>query len=149
ALAKAAQLKVAYAAAPFIAETTLALLPQIDLLAVNEGEARALGDELGVDPVAIPVPHLLITKGAKGSVFIANGKSHRQSAFKVTPVDTTGAGDTFLGAFLAHFTKDEDAKTALRFAAAASAIQVTREGAAPAIPQEEEVLQFMKEARTV
>lgn len=148
ALAKAAKLKVAYAAAPFIAETTLALLPDIDLLAVNEGEAAALGAELGVDPMAIPVPQLLITKGAKGSVFIANGKYHEQSAFKVIPVDTTGAGDTFLGAFLAHFTKDGDVSAALRFAAAASAIQVTRKGAAPAIPHSQVVLQFMIKAET-
>jgi ribokinase len=67
-----------------------------------------------------------------------------QSSFAVTPVDTTGAGDTFLGSFIARFDAGNDAATSLRYASAASAIQVTRMGAAPAIPHETDVLEFLE-----
>jgi ribokinase len=86
-----------------------------------------------------------VTKGAKGADLHTYQETIHQPAFNVTPQDTTGAGDTFLGAFMAEFTLSNSPAKALRFAAAASAIQVTRAGAAPAIPMREEVLAFLKE----
>ena len=142
--AKAAGLKIAYSAAPFDADVALPLLEQIDFLAVNETEAADLAKAAGRDVQDLGVPQLLMTKGADGAEFYAYGTVYSQAAFRVTPVDSTGAGDTFLGAFLARLTAGEDAQSALRFAAAASAIQVTRQGAANAIPTFTETMEFLE-----
>ena len=142
--AKAAGYRLAYSAAPFKAETVENILPMIDLLAVNEIEAAALADHLHVAQNEIPVSELLITKGAKGSVLMTGNEQHSQSAISVEALDTTGAGDTFLGSFLANYCEGVDAKTALEYAAHASALQVTRAGAATAIPGQDEVETFMQ-----
>ena len=137
--------RTAYSAAPFEANHAIPMLDHIDLLAVNEVEATSLQDALGRDPCELGLRYLLVTKGAKGADLHTYQETIHQPAFNVTPQDTTGAGDTFLGAFMAEFTLSNSPAKALRFAAAASAIQVTRAGAAPAIPMREEVLAFLKE----
>lgn len=138
-------LQVCYSAAPFEAAAVEAVLPHLTLLAVNEGEAAALGAALGRAPDELGVDHVLVTRGAAGAVLHSRGRLFEQPAFAVTPVDTTGAGDTFLGAFMAAF-QTGDAQTALRHAAAASALQVTRAGAAPAIPDKAEIEAFLNDA---
>jgi ribokinase len=143
--AKSKNLRVAYSAAPFEAEHAIPMLDHIDLLAVNEVEAAALQAALGKDPRDIGLRYLLVTKGAEGADLHTHHETIHQPSFKVSPQDTTGAGDTFLGAFMAEFTLSNSPAKALRFAAAASAIQVTRAGAAPAIPLRNEVLTFLKE----
>ena len=143
--ARSAGFKIAYAAAPFVRDITLALLPFIDLLAVNEGEAKELSDALRKPVEDFPVSRVLVTRGSSGSSFFHDGSRTDQTAFRVEAVDTTGAGDTFLGAFLARYTASLEIEPSLEFATAASAIQVTREGAAPAIPTREEVLKFLRE----
>jgi len=143
--AKAAGYKIAYSAAPFIAETTIRILPHVDLLAVNEGEATELAKTLGLSLKDIPVPQLLTTKGTEGAEFKSGNSTTTQSAFSVEAVDTTGAGDTFFGCFLAEYSKKPDIQSALRFAAAASALQVTKPGAATAIPARAEVMKFLQE----
>ncbi|MEM7291122.1 MAG: PfkB family carbohydrate kinase, partial [Pseudomonadota bacterium] len=146
--AKQAGFGIAYAAAPFVAETTIALLPQIDFLAVNEGEAAALATTMGIGPQSIPVPRLLITKGAEGSWFRENDAVFEQFAFPVEAVDTVGAGDTFLGSFLSEHDAGKDAAHSLRYAAAASAVQVTKPGAATAIPDREKVEKFLEQRKS-
>ncbi|GGA16802.1 ribokinase [Neptunicoccus cionae] len=143
-LAKAKGLRVAYSAAPFDADHAIPLLDHIDLLAVNEGEAAALQSALGKDIQSLGLPYLLITKGSKGATLYAGGQQFDQDSFTVTPKDTTGAGDTFLGAFVAELSASDDPAKALQFAAAAAAVQVTRAGAAPAIPTREDTLSFLK-----
>ena len=61
-----------------------------------------------------------------------------QEAYKVQAVDTTAAGDTFTGYFLAQRMNGADVKQALAMASAASALAVSRKGAAPSIPEREE-----------
>ena len=112
---------------------------------VNALEADALAQALNVDASELPVDHVLITRGGDGASFFSNGEEVTQPAFKVTPVDTTGAGDTFLGSFLALFSNGAPAGEALAYAAAASALQVTGSGAANAIPARTEVEAFLKE----
>ena len=143
--AKAHGFRVAYSAAPFVANQTLPLLESIDLLAVNALEAEALCAAMRVPPEALPVPSMVVTRGSEGAVYYVEGEMIEQPAFHVDPVDTTGAGDTFLGAFLAHLTTGNEADAALRFASAASAIQITRPGAADAIPELQEIERFLEE----
>ena len=142
--AKSAGYKLVYSAAPFKAEIVENILPMIDLLAVNEIEAAALADHLNVPLNEIPVPQLLITKGSKGSVLKVGEEQFAQDAISVDALDTTGAGDTFLGSFLANYCEGTDAETALKYAAHASALQVTKAGAATAIPSQSEVETFMQ-----
>ncbi|MEM7441599.1 MAG: ribokinase [Pseudomonadota bacterium] len=143
--AKARGLMVCYSAAPFDAMAVADLLPYLDLLAVNEGEAAALEAAQGKPATKLGVPHVLITRGSDGAVFHSDGTVYEQNSFPVTPVDTTGAGDTFLGAFMARFIETDPA-TALRFAAACAAMQVTGAGAAGAIPAKADVEAFLKDA---
>ena len=145
AMAKARGLKTAYAAAPFDAAAAAGLVGSVDLLAVNEVEAAQLAAHLGMAAEALPVPELLVTLGSRGARYRAGEMVCEVAAFAVTPVDTTGAGDTFLGAFLAARDGGAGPEAALRQASAAAAIQVTRPGAADAIPTAAEVLAFLRE----
>lgn len=145
-LARQNGLRTAYAAAPFDAAIAAEMLPLIDLLAVNEGEADALCRHLGRPIEALEVPLLLVTLGIRGARWIANGEAIEVPAFRVKAVDTTGAGDCFLGYALAGLDADLPPRQALRRAAAAAAIQVTRPGAAEAIPKAAEVDRFLADA---
>lgn len=137
--------KIAYSAAPFSPELAADLLPLTDLLVVNETEAAELADTCGGTVDEIKVPMLLVTLGAKGCWLRSDNGTLHQDAFAVQAVDTTGAGDTFLGSFLAQFDTHSNAAQALRYAAAASALQVTKHGAANAIPPYQDVIDFLKE----
>lgn len=142
-VAKANGMRVAYAAAPFDADAALEMLPVTDLLAVNEIEAAQLSAALGVDADDLPVAQVLITRGAKGATLQADGTIISVDAFKVEPVDTTGAGDTFLGYFMAAIDLGLTPADALTRASGASALQVTKAGAAEAIPALADVQKFL------
>ncbi|HSG04099.1 MAG TPA: ribokinase [Marinobacterium sp.] len=141
--AKAQGLKVCYSAAPFVAATTVDLLPLADLLVVNEVEAQALASALGCMVENIPVPHLLITLGASGARYIGQEGAWQLPSPKVEAVDTTGAGDTFLGFLLAALTQNQNIQAAMHLALNAAALQVTRPGTAAAIPTLDEVKRFI------
>lgn len=137
--------KIAYAAAPFDARKTIEMLPLCDLVAVNEIEAKQLSDALGEGVDTLPVNEVLVTRGSEGaSLYSKKNDVIEVKAFNVDPVDTTGAGDTFFGYFVASRDLGKDARQALTIASAASAIQVTRRGAADAIPSLEEVEIFLR-----
>ena len=143
-LAKDKGMKVAYAAAPFDSDAAAAMLPMTDLLAVNDIEAAQLSEALGVDAANIPVNQMLITRGADGATLQTGGEADFVKASRVEPVDTTGAGDTFLGYFLCSLDMGRTPQDALLHATAASAIQVTNLGAAEAIPTLSDVNEFLK-----
>ncbi|OIP86830.1 MAG: ribokinase [Rhodobacterales bacterium CG2_30_65_12] len=140
-LAREKRLFVVYSAAPFKPEVVSELLPHVDLLVLNEIEASQLADSLALPVADIPVPHLLITRGAKGAVWRdqASGKKTEVAAFPVNPVDTTGAGDCFIGYTVAGLDQGQPRDAALRLGAAAAALKVTRPGTADAIPDRAEV----------
>ena len=143
ALAKARGLKTAYAAAPFDAGAVEAVLPHLDILAMNEGEAAALKAHLGAEP---KVPLILTTLG-KAGVILRRANSPvplTVSAFDVDVVDTTGAGDTFFGVFVGAMDQGADMADAARTASAAAAICVTRAGAADAIPSRADIDAFLE-----
>lgn len=112
-----------------------------DWLVVNELELAALtGTEDPAEGVSCftarcPNKKLVLTLGEKGSLYAGNGMILRQAAFPVKAVDTTGAGDTYLGYFLAAYLRTGSPETALEHGARAAAVAVTRTGAAEAIPR--------------
>ena len=140
--ARAAGARVIYSAAPFGIEALRAVLPHVSILALNAGEAEATFRALGRD---LPIEGLLITRGAEGAEYrdIVRGECLHQPAFAVDAVDTTGAGDCLAGWFAAGLDRGEDPATALRHAAAAAALQVTRPGAGEAMPGRAEVMAFL------
>lgn len=140
---RAAGMKVAYAAAPFDPEAARRMIGLAELIAVNAVEAEQLAAQTGRDLDALGVPALLVTLGADGAVYRAGGAVTRTPAFPVDPVDTTGAGDTFLGYFLAGLDLGAPLAQALRRASAAAALQITRPGAGAAIPDGGEVDAFL------
>ncbi len=140
--ANAAGARVIYSAAPFDLQAVRQVLPHVTILAMNEGEAAQL---FAAMPGDLPVQGLLITRGSKGAEYrdLTTGRTHEQASFKVTPVDTTGAGDTFAGYFAAGLDGGLSIPDALRRASAAAALQVTRPGAGDAIPTAAEVDAFL------
>lgn len=90
-------------------------------------------------------PKLIMTLGSKGSVYLDGKNLAAQQAYPVKAVDTTGAGDTFTGYFVAGTALGMPVKEALDLAAAASALSVTRMGAAASIPEVDEVKIFLSE----
>lgn len=148
--AKAAGARVVLNAAPSGAvpvEVLSSVLSNVDVLVVNEHEAAELaGAE--ADPMAALTGHgcaVIITLGAEGAlVGLLGGDPVPVPSHKVDAVDTTGAGDAFVGAFAAAFdgTGLEALVAATGFATAAAAIAVQRKGAVPSIPTLEEVREF-------
>ena len=137
-VAKAKGMKICYSAAPFVADITASLLPLVDLLIVNEGEYQDLKSHLGHGDFGLD--HLIITKGGDGAFYKGLDGEFEIAAHKVDAVDTTGAGDTYLGYVLAGLDQGMDVKAAMEMASTAAAIQVTRLGASAAIPKKSEVL---------
>ena len=91
-----------------------------------------------------PQATIVLTMGSEGSVFKNQKETVCQSIYKVQAVDTTAAGDTFSGYFIGGILGGLSAKEAMDQASKASAIAVTRKGAAPSIPVLAEVQNYNK-----
>lgn len=125
------------------------LLKNVDIIAPNETETEILTG-VGLDSdvhIALAVKKLyqlgvkrvIITMGSRGSI-VAEGQTITPvEPRKVKAVDTTSAGDTFVGATMLRYLDGDTLEDAARFASVASSITVTREGAAQSIPTLEEV----------
>ena len=129
-------------------EETIKLIERSDVLIVNEEEASFLTGKVDLRRNLKELKELgpnivVITLGKKGSIAYSD-KIYKQAAFKVKPVDTTGAGDTFSAGFLHYLLKDKGLKECLKFASATAAINVTTYGAIKDFPSERNVLKFMK-----
>lgn len=92
-----------------------------------------------------PGIQVMLTLGHHGCIFSDGAQKVRQAAFSVKAVDTTAAGDTFTGYFVAGMASQMEWEDNLKLASAAAAIAVTREGAAPSIPERNEVLKWLEE----
>ena len=82
--------------------------------------------------------------GEKGSITFANNEEIQQGIFPVKPLKPTGAGDAFMGSLIGAILKNYDLQKAIEIGSAAAAIVVTKVGCAPAMPDLDEVLDFMK-----
>jgi ribokinase len=132
-------------------------LPMIGMLILNEVEMEELtGLKLDRQEsiqqaceilIEQGVKEVIVTLGSRGSFYLNySGKSIATRAFKVSAVDTTAAGDTFIGAFAAKYFSYERIEDSLSYATAAAALTITYEGAQSSIPTENEVLTFMNKA---
>ena len=112
----------------------LALLPEIDLLVANESEAAMMS----TDPIGTAGrlrQGLVVTRGAAGaSAFFSDGSRLDFPALAIDPVDTTGAGDTFVGVLAAALDLGASLEAALRRASAAAGLACLARGAQTAMP---------------
>lgn len=124
-------------------------LDLVDYLLLNEVEAMEIckvsgsGDEM-IEKLGnlFNETKVVLTLGEKGSIYRDKEQILHQSIYKVKPLDTTAAGDTFTGFFIGSIIRGEKIEKALDNASKASAIAVTRLGAGQSIPSMEEVLNF-------
>lgn len=122
----------------------------LEHLILNEVEASAITGldepEKCIDCLCERYPRLkvMLTLGADGCVFSDGKVKHYHPTFKVKAVDTTAAGDTFTGYFAAELSRGKDIPTVLKIASMASAIAVSRMGAAPSIPEFTEVYERLE-----
>lgn len=126
-------------------------LSQVSWFFLNEIEAAQLSGQEAYDEETLtilikkyPAAHFVITLGEKGSLCYYDGKLYKQGIHQVDAVDTTGAGDTYTGYFIATFQETGDIELALKYASIASAIAVSRPGASSSIPSIDEVKKFGK-----
>lgn len=142
-------MEIVFNPSPFGDEILSFPLEKITWFVVNETEAEELTGECSPDKILavfsekLPSAKILLTLGSDGAVCKADGKIYRHGIFKVPVVDTTAAGDTFLGFFFA-LVDSLDIADALKYASAASAVAVSRNGASSSIPKLSEVEAFLK-----
>jgi len=131
------------------------ILSLIDFIVPNEWEAQSLtgikwrgGREIQKMAERLldrGVKNVVVTLGPKGSFFKNRSQAFWTKAFKVKTVDTTAAGDAFLGALASALSEDKPIREALRFANAAGALATTRLGAQPSLPTRRQLEAFLKE----
>jgi ribokinase len=136
-------------------ELARSLLPDVDILIVNEGEARSLlglpgqGDisrddvrsllQTGPDVV-------VVTRGSRGALAMTGGSVYEVASPPVEVIDTTGAGDAFCGALAASVARGEDLETALRYGVFAGSIAATVAGAQTSSPMREVIEAMMDDS---
>ena len=144
--AKEAGLKIAINPAPMEKIVKQYPLNLIDLFIVNEIEGTELtGKDLPNDIISemeklYPDAEIVLTLGSKGVIVAAKGKRYSHGIYDVHVVDTTAAGDTFIGYYLSSRASGKGVEECLRIASVASSLAVSRQGAADSIPDITEVL---------
>ncbi len=126
----------------------------VTYLIVNESECEIL---TGINPIndekakeayiylnSLGVKKLIITLGSDGSICFDNDKAYRIKANKIKPVDTTAAGDTFVGALASKLSLNESLENSLNFASIVSSLTCLKKGAQQAIPTLSEVNEYLK-----
>ncbi|MEC1385857.1 ribokinase [Aerococcus viridans] len=133
-LADAHDIKVTYDPAPFI-EIDKAYLEKVDYLLPNETEAKEMFGDQDVDALLGQYPaQLLITMGGDGIRYHDGEVAVHVPAIKGEVVDTTGAGDTFSGAFTVALSKGNSLADAIQFASIAGSLSVQKFGAQGGMP---------------
>lgn len=138
-------LRTIFNAAPMTESVTRLPLETLDTLIINEIEGETLSGSTSPEDIIdalskrLPKTNIVLTLGADGALLKGPAGSFRVTSPTVDTVDTTGAGDTFTGYFIAGYAENADIEKVLKFACKAAALSVTRAGAASSIPERREV----------
>jgi len=123
------------------------LLEHVDVFLPNENEIMAITGERDIEraiqAMAARVPTLVVKLGAEGAVAIRQGERIRVPAWPVQVMDTTGAGDTFDGGFLAGWLKGESLERAVKLAVTCGALTVAQVGGFNGQPTWEEAVAYL------
>ncbi len=147
-LAKQRNLAVFFNPAPFTKVIPELPFASIDCLILNETEAfefcktESVSEALNIFKHQYPALQIVLTLGKDGAIFQDANHFIEQAGFPVTALDTTAAGDTFIGFFIAEFLASNNPEIALKNACQAAAISVTKNGAAKSVPTKLEVEKF-------
>ena len=147
--AAAHKLNIAFNPAPFDERIDALPLDLIQLLIVNEIEGAQLSGQRAPQQILsvlcgrYPQCDILLTLGKSGASLQNSRHNLHIDAPSVTAVDTTAAGDTFVGYYLAMLTQGEPEEEALKVACTAAALSVTQDGAAQSIPTIARVRAFL------
>ncbi len=129
-----------------VAPISEALLDKITYLTPNEHEAVILfANQSMADILLRYQDKVIMTLGSRGVAYASKGEEHIVPAYRVQPVDTTGAGDTFNGAFAVARASGKSMEDSIRFANAAAALSVQKMGAQGGMPYLAEVNALLKE----
>ena len=143
-------IQIALNPSPFNEKLDAVDMKKISIFLLNEVEGFQLTGKKETENIIAALrelfPHarIMLTLGKDGAVYVDAHQKVFQPIFKVKAVDTTAAGDTFTGYFLAGLADGLPMEEVLRMSAKASSIAVTREGAVPSIPYRAEVMEALK-----
>lgn len=144
-------MQIALNPSPFNEKLNAVDMGKISIFLLNEVEGGQITGLTEPDDIIAKLlelyPHakIVLTLGKDGAIYADSTQKHFQPIFKVQAVDTTAAGDTFTGYFLAGLCENMPIPEALKMSAKASSIAVSRAGAVPSIPYREEVLKALSE----
>lgn len=144
-------MKIILNPSPYNEEIAKCDLQKVSMFLVNEVEGVQMTGKENPEKIldaferGYPQCEVVLTLGENGVVYSGHGTRIAASAYSVPIVDTTAAGDTFTGYFLAALLSGSDTETALRTGCAASALAIQKSGAASSIPKRAEVEAFLKE----
>lgn len=133
---------------PITQDLTKDLLAQVDYLIINEVEGKALTGFDSFEQILdafqreCPCMRIVLTVGKQGVLYRDGQQTLSHGSYDVEVADTTAAGDTFSGYFIAGICQGMEPAVALHNASIAGAICVSRRGAAPSIPKVAEVMEF-------
>lgn len=144
--AKKRGMMVAFNPSPYNERVDKCNIHDVDYLLINEVEGAEMTGEKEIDCIQeklraeYPATNIILTLGERGVKYLGHdGLNYCCGIYAMSVVDTTAAGDTFTGYFLAEIIRNADIQKALGTASIASGIAVSRKGASPSIPFREEV----------
>lgn len=138
-------IKVYFNPSPITEEIQECHLDKVSFFIMNEDEGKQITGKKETEEILKEMEdkyqnaEVVLTLGSKGSVYAYRGQRIYQNIIQADAIDTTGAGDTYTGYLLAHLVHGDGVKKSMEYAAIASAIAVTRSGAASSIPRFSEV----------
>jgi ribokinase len=131
------------------------VLQLVDVMTPNEVEARVLvagspdgggeAEDVARELIGAGVKQVVMTLGENGALIVSEEAATRIPAIKVTPVDTTGAGDAFNAGLAVALASGADLEEAVRFAVVTGGLAVTKEGVIPSLPFRENVLESYRQ----
>lgn len=143
-------MQIALNPSPFNEALSEVDMTKIGIFLLNEVEGAQITGVTDPEEVLAKMremfPHakIVLTLGKDGAKYAEGDQTYHQPIFKVQAVDTTAAGDTFTGYFLAGLIEGMEIPEILKMSAKASSIAVTRNGAVPSIPYRQEVVEALK-----
>lgn len=135
-----------WASAAEASKVYLAAANMCNIIIGNDVEFGVMGEGLALARKLSKTCDVLIYKmGEKGSISFADAQKFETGIYPVTALKPTGAGDSFMGAFITSWADGLDIQSCVKRGSAAAAIVVTKVGCAPAMPTNQELDQFMKD----